>query len=46
MRAIDGIAFDGGSGIRTVEVSADGGITWAAATHRHLAEVFIQPVLV
>ena len=28
----DGIAFDGGSGIRTVEVSVDGGATWAAAT--------------
>ena len=26
-----GIAFDGGSGIRGVEVSADGGLTWAGA---------------
>jgi sulfite dehydrogenase len=29
---IDGIAFDGGSGIRKVEVSADGGTNWVAAT--------------
>jgi DMSO/TMAO reductase YedYZ molybdopterin-dependent catalytic subunit len=29
---LDGIAFDGGSGIRTVEVSADGGATWGIAT--------------
>jgi sulfite dehydrogenase (cytochrome) subunit A len=29
---LDGIAFDGGSGIRSVEVSTDGGSTWAAAT--------------
>jgi hypothetical protein len=28
---IEGIAFDGGSGIRRVEVSADGGQTWAGA---------------
>jgi DMSO/TMAO reductase YedYZ molybdopterin-dependent catalytic subunit len=28
---IGGIAWDGGYGIRTVEVSKDGGITWAAA---------------
>jgi sulfite dehydrogenase (cytochrome) subunit A len=28
---VDGIAFDGGSGIRSVEVSADGGASWAAA---------------
>jgi sulfite dehydrogenase (cytochrome) subunit A len=28
---LDGIAFDGGSGIRSVEVSTDGGSTWAAA---------------
>lgn len=28
----DGIAFDGGHGIRAVEVSADGGATWAAAS--------------
>jgi hypothetical protein len=28
---IEGIAFDGGSGIRDVEVSADGGLTWAGA---------------
>ena len=27
-----GIAFDGGAGIRQVEVSADGGATWTAAT--------------
>jgi sulfite dehydrogenase (cytochrome) subunit A len=33
-RAVDvsGIAFDGGSGIRAVEVSSDGGSTWALAT--------------
>ena len=30
--ALDGIAFDGGSGIRTVEVSADEGATWTEAT--------------
>lgn len=30
--ALRGIAFDGGSGIRQVEVSADGGQTWASAT--------------
>lgn len=29
--ALDGIAFDGGSGIRGVEVSADGGATWLNA---------------
>jgi DMSO/TMAO reductase YedYZ molybdopterin-dependent catalytic subunit len=29
---IGGIAWDGGYGIRTVEVSTDGGKTWAAAT--------------
>jgi len=28
---VDGIAFDGGSGIRGVEFSADGGSTWAGA---------------
>lgn len=28
---IEGIAFDGGSGISKVEVSVDGGATWAAA---------------
>lgn len=28
---VDGIAFDGGSGIRLVEVSADGGASWAQA---------------
>lgn len=28
---IEGIAFDGGSGIRKVEVSVDGGATWADA---------------
>ena len=28
---VEGIAFDGGSGIRGVEVSADGGSTWAGA---------------
>lgn len=28
---LKGIAFDGGSGIRTVEVSSDGGRTWRAA---------------
>ena len=28
---VEGIAFDGGSGIRGVEVSADGGVTWAGA---------------
>ncbi len=28
---VDGIAFDGGSGIRGVEVSADGGGTWTEA---------------
>lgn len=27
-----GIAFDGGAGIRQVEISADGGATWTAAT--------------
>jgi len=30
--AIGGIAWDGGYGIRTVEVSTDGGKTWAEAT--------------
>jgi len=30
--AIGGIAWDGGYGISTVEVSSDGGKTWAAAT--------------
>lgn len=29
---IDGIAFDGGSGIQKVDVSTDGGKTWAATT--------------
>jgi DMSO/TMAO reductase YedYZ molybdopterin-dependent catalytic subunit len=29
--ALEGIAFDGGHGIRQVEVSADGGTTWSAA---------------
>jgi sulfite dehydrogenase len=29
--ALRGIAFDGGTGIRNVEVSADGGSTWAGA---------------
>jgi DMSO/TMAO reductase YedYZ molybdopterin-dependent catalytic subunit len=29
--ALDGIAFDGGSGIRLVEVSSDAGATWSAA---------------
>ena len=29
--ALSGIAFDGGSGIKGVEVSADGGTTWQAA---------------
>jgi DMSO/TMAO reductase YedYZ molybdopterin-dependent catalytic subunit len=29
--ALDGIAFDGGDGIRSVEYSADGGDTWSAA---------------
>ena len=29
---LDGISFDGGSGIRGVQVSTDGGSTWAAAT--------------
>ncbi len=29
---LDGIAFDGGSGIKQVEVSADGGKTWLTAT--------------
>jgi sulfite dehydrogenase len=29
---ISGIAFDGGSGIRGVDVSTDGGSTWAGAT--------------
>jgi DMSO/TMAO reductase YedYZ molybdopterin-dependent catalytic subunit len=29
---IGGIAWDGGYGIRTVEVSSDGGTTWVAAT--------------
>lgn len=29
---LSGIAFDGGSGIKLVEVSADGGATWQAAT--------------
>ena len=28
---VEGIAFDGGSGIRGVEVSVDGGSTWAGA---------------
>ncbi len=28
---VEGIAFDGGSGIRGVEVSVDGGSTWASA---------------
>lgn len=30
--AVRGIAFDGGSGIKTVELSQDGGNTWQAAT--------------
>src|SRR5262245_8487562 len=30
--ALGGIAWDGGYGIRTVEVSSDGGKTWVAAT--------------
>ena len=30
--SIDGIAWDGGHGISTVEVSSDGGTTWIAAT--------------
>jgi DMSO/TMAO reductase YedYZ molybdopterin-dependent catalytic subunit len=30
--AVRGIAFDGGSGIRRVELSSDGGATWRAAT--------------
>lgn len=29
--AVEGIAFDGGDGIRAVEVSTDGGATWAPA---------------
>jgi sulfite dehydrogenase (cytochrome) subunit A len=29
---LEGIAFDGGSGIRGVEASADGGLTWAVAS--------------
>jgi hypothetical protein len=29
---VSGIAFDGGSGIRGVEISTDGGSTWAGAT--------------
>jgi DMSO/TMAO reductase YedYZ molybdopterin-dependent catalytic subunit len=29
---VDGIAFDGGSGIRSVEVSVDGGSTWGGTT--------------
>jgi DMSO/TMAO reductase YedYZ molybdopterin-dependent catalytic subunit len=29
---LDGIAFDGGSGIQKVEVSADGGSSWSSAT--------------
>ncbi len=29
--ALEGIAFDGGDGIREVEISADGGATWSAA---------------
>ncbi|MDB5095209.1 MAG: oxidase [Candidatus Eremiobacteraeota bacterium] len=29
--AVRGIAFDGGSGIKSVEVSSDGGATWTAA---------------
>jgi sulfite dehydrogenase (cytochrome) subunit A len=29
--ALDGIAFDGGDGIRTVEFSVNGGSTWSAA---------------
>ena len=29
--ALSGIAFDGGDGIRSVEVSTDGGATWSAA---------------
>lgn len=30
--ALDGIAFDGGSGIRSVEVSTNEGATWSSAT--------------
>ena len=30
-QTLRGIAFDGGSGIRSVEVSSDGGTTWGAA---------------
>jgi sulfite dehydrogenase (cytochrome) subunit A len=30
--ALRGIAFDGGSGIRSVEVSADGGASWSGTT--------------
>jgi sulfite dehydrogenase (cytochrome) subunit A len=29
--AVRGIAFDGGSGVKSVEISADGGTTWTAA---------------
>jgi sulfite dehydrogenase len=29
--AVRGIAFDGGSGIKSVEISSDGGTTWTAA---------------
>jgi sulfite dehydrogenase len=31
-RPLRGIAFDGGSGIKSVEVSSDGGTSWRAAT--------------
>ncbi len=42
---LDGIAFDGGSGIRGVEVSTDGGSTWVAGrAGRRPGPVFVPPL--
>jgi sulfite dehydrogenase len=42
--ALRGIAFDGGKGIRTVEISTDDGVTWTAATlGRDLGKYSFRP---